>query len=124
MADVAPMLPLRYDPSVLARVVAPPFDVIDAAQRSNLAARDPHNVVHIDLPEGDGDERYQNARRRFVVWQREGVLVRDSQPSFWRYAQTFDPPGGGARLTRKGVFALVRAVPFSDNIVLPHERTL
>ena len=97
MADVAPMLPLRYDPSVLGRVVAPPFDVIDADLRSSLAARDPHNVVHVDLPQGDGDERYRDARRLFVAWQREGVLVRDTQPSFWRYAQTFDPPSGGTR---------------------------
>lgn len=124
MVDIAPLRPLRYAPAVLPRVVAPPYDVIDAELRARLAARDPHNVVHIDLPEGTGDERYENARRLFERWQAEGVLVRDDRPAFWRFVQTFDPPEGGPRITRKGFFALVRAVGFERREVLPHERTL
>jgi uncharacterized protein (DUF1015 family) len=125
MAEIAPLQPLRYaDPSLLERVVAPPYDVIDAAQRAELAARHEHNVVHLDLPEGEGDERYENARRLFLKWQEQGVLVRDEDPVLYRYAQVFEPPGGGAALTRKGFFALVRAVSFAERQVLPHEKTL
>jgi uncharacterized protein (DUF1015 family) len=124
MLDIAPLKPLRFAPSVLEKVVAPPYDVIDAALRARLGARDPHNVVHIDLPEGEGDARYPHARALFQKWQDEGALVRDETPSYFRYAQTFEPPGGGARLTRKGFFALVRAVPYGARVVLPHERTL
>ena len=124
MVDIAPLRPLRYAPSALERVVAPPYDVIDAAMRSRLGARDPHNVVHVDLPEGEGEARYARARELFQKWQAEGVLVRDETPSYFRYAQTFEPPGGGARLTRTGFFALVRAVPYDARVVLPHERTL
>jgi uncharacterized protein (DUF1015 family) len=124
MAEIAPLQPLRYDPERLARVVAPPYDVIDPPLRARLALRDPQNVVHIDLPEGDGDQRYDNAGRLFQQWQAEGVLVREPEPAFWRYEQSFDPPEGGARITRKGFFALVRAVPFAERQVLPHERTL
>lgn len=66
MAEIAPITPLRYElsrlPGGLASVVAPPYDVIDEAMRAELAARDPHNVVQIDLPSGDGDARYENAR--------------------------------------------------------------
>ena len=39
MVDVQPLRALRYDPAVvgeLANVVAPPYDVIDAAQRAEL----------------------------------------------------------------------------------------
>lgn len=124
MLDIAPLKPLRFAPSVLERVIAPPYDVIDAALRARLGARDPHNVVHIDLPEGEGEARYVRARELFQKWQAEGVLVRDETPSYFRYAQTFEPPGGGARITRKGFFALVRAVPYAERAVLPHERTL
>jgi uncharacterized protein (DUF1015 family) len=124
MADIAPMLPLRYaDPTAMPALVAPPYDVIDKSMRAELAARDAHNVVHIDLPEGEGDAKYDNAARAFEAWQARGVLVRDDAPAFWRYAQTFEPPGGGAPITRRGFFALVRAVPFSERSVLPHERT-
>ena len=37
----------------LADVVAPPYDVIDASQRAELAARSPFNVVAVDLPQGE-----------------------------------------------------------------------
>ena len=124
MADVAPLDPLRYDPKILAEVVAPPYDVIDAELRQRLAARHPNNVVHLDLPQGEGDEKYENARRLFAEWQRDGVLVRDGKPSFWRYSQSFDPPGGGPRHTRRGFLALVKTVPYSARVILPHERTL
>ncbi|HEY8088367.1 MAG TPA: DUF1015 domain-containing protein, partial [Polyangiaceae bacterium] len=49
---------------------------------------------------------------------------RDLAPAFYRYDQTFAPPGGGSAITRRGFLALVRLVPFSAKIVLPHERTL
>ncbi len=124
VADVAPLDPLRYDPRLFPDVIAPPYDVIDPALRKELGARHPNNVVHLDLPEGEGDQRYENARVLFARWQETGVLVRDGAPAFWRYAQTFEPPGGGARVTRKGFFALVRATPYSEGSVLPHERTL
>lgn len=124
MADIAPLQPLHYDPAILSKVVAPPYDVINAPMRAELASRHPCNVVHIDLPEGEGDSKYQNAQRLFAEWQQQGVLKRDTVPAFWRYAQTFTPPGGGAPITRKGFFSLVRSVPFSERVVLPHERTL
>jgi uncharacterized protein (DUF1015 family) len=124
MADIAPLKPLRYAPELLPDVIAPPYDVIDSALRKRLGARHPRNVVHIDLPEGEGDARYVHARALFEAWQQDGTLHRDEAPSYWRYSQTFEPPGGGAKLTRRGFFALVRAVPYSARAVLPHERTL
>ncbi len=124
MADIAPLWPLRFDAAILERVVAPPYDVIDAHLRRALGERDPHNVVHIDLPEGEGDKKYERAQGLFTEWQEMGVLVRDEAPAYWRYAQTFAPPGGGVAITRKGFLGLVRAVSYLDRTVLPHERTL
>jgi len=80
--------------------------------------------VKLILPEGEGDAKYANAATLFEGWLKDKVLVRDAEPGFYRYDQTFAPPGGGARLTRRGFLGLVRLVPFSERIVLPHERTL
>ena len=124
MADVAPLKPLRYSAQALPKVVAPPYDVISADERRTLAARDPHNVVHLILPEGEGDAKYENAARTLSKWRDEKALVRDEQAAFYRYDQTFVPPGGGPKVTRTGLIALVRLVPFSDRVVLPHERML
>jgi uncharacterized protein (DUF1015 family) len=130
MADIAPLTPLRYDLSLLsasgglASVVAPPYDVIDEAQRAELAARSPYNVVKLILPEGEGDTKYANAAELFSAWRKEGVLVRDDQPAFYRYEQTFTPPGGGRARTRRGFLGLVKLVALDKGVVLPHERTL
>jgi uncharacterized protein (DUF1015 family) len=128
MADIAPLTPLVYDtsrlPHGLASVVAPPYDVISPEQRAELAARDPHNVVRLILPEGEGDAKYAHAAELLAAWQKAGILVRDRDPGFFRYDQSFLPPGGGKAITRRGFLALVRLVPLSAGIVLPHERTL
>jgi uncharacterized protein (DUF1015 family) len=128
MALISPLTPLRYDltrlADGLASVVAPPYDVIDAAQRAELAARDPHNVVRLILPEGEGDSKYAHAAELLTAWRQDGTLVRDAVPAFYRYDQTFTPPDGGGEITRRGFLALVRLAPFSDRTVLPHERTL
>ncbi len=131
MAEIAPLTCLRYDLARLrgglGSVVAPPYDVISPEQRQELAARDPHNVVRLILPDGEGDARYAHAGELFARWRSEGVLVRDQEPGFYRYDQTFRSPGvgpSGATTRRRGFLALVRLVPFADRVVLPHERTL
>ena len=124
MTVIAPLRPLRYAVANLATVVAPPYDVISAADRAELVARDPHNVARLILPDGEGDTRYANAAALLAAWRAEGVLVRDETPSFYRYDQTFAPPGGGAKRRRRGLLALVRTAPYADRVVLPHERTL
>jgi uncharacterized protein (DUF1015 family) len=131
MAEIAPLTPLRYDLSKLANglasVAAPPYDVISREQRAALAAQHPHNVVRLILPDGDGDAKYAVAADILKSWRAEGVLVRDDEPAFYRYDQTFLPPGspaGSRAIRRRGFLALVRLAPFSDRIVLPHERTL
>jgi uncharacterized protein (DUF1015 family) len=130
MAEIAPLTPLRYDltrlPGGLSSVIAPPYDVISPSERAALAARDPHNVVRLILPEGDGDAKYAHAAKLLSAWRDEGVLVRDPEPGFYRYDQTFTPPGAdpATTVTRRGFLALVKLVPFSEKVVLPHERTL
>jgi uncharacterized protein (DUF1015 family) len=130
MAEIAPLTPLRYDLARLAagggfaKVVAPPYDVIDATQRAALAGQHPNNIVKLILPEGEGDAKYGNASDLFTAWRTEGVLVRDDEPAFYRYDQTFTPPGGGKPRTRRGFLGLVKVVPLDKGIVLPHERTL
>jgi uncharacterized protein (DUF1015 family) len=132
MAEIAPLTPLRYDlarlassgDGSLAPVVAPPYDVIDATQRAELAARHPNNVVKLILPDGEGDEKYKHAADLLMAWRTEGALVRDDVPAFYRYDQTFTPPGGTGKITRRGFLGLVKLVGLDKGIVLPHERTL
>ena len=128
MAVIAPFRGLRYDLTRIgdpARVLAPPYDVISEGQHQELEARDPHNVVRLELPRGDGDAKYAHAAALLEAWISEGILRRDQRPALYLYEQTFRfPPDGGAVYTRKGFFGLVKLEPFANRVVLPHEHTL
>jgi uncharacterized protein (DUF1015 family) len=126
MADVQPFRALHYDldrVGGLQSVVAPPYDVIDAAQRAELLSRSPHNVVEIDLPEAaDGGDPYAHAADVFAAWQRDGVLVRDEEPALWALEQRYSGPDGQQR-TRHGFFARVKVEDYGPGRIRPHERT-
>jgi uncharacterized protein (DUF1015 family) len=116
MADVAPFRAVRYarpGPSV----VAPPYDVVSAGERDELAARDPHNVVRLTLAASEDD-----AGRLFRAWLADGVLVRDDEPAVWVLEQSYTGPDGVARV-RTGLVASLLAEPYETGAVLPHERT-
>lgn len=128
MARVLPLQALHYDPSVvgpLADVAAPPYDVIDATQRAELAARSPYNVVAVDLPQGDGRpdaDPYTAAAELFDAWQLQGALVRDRQPAVWAHVQDYTGPDG-VRRRRRGFFCRARIEEYGPGRVRPHERT-
>jgi uncharacterized protein (DUF1015 family) len=124
MADVQPFRALHYDRDRvggLDAVVAPPYDVIDPAQRAALIGRSPYNVVEIDLPQADGDP-YAHAASVFEAWQRDGILVRDDEDALWALEQEYTGPDGGVR-TRRGFLARVGIEDYGAGRIRPHERT-
>jgi uncharacterized protein (DUF1015 family) len=124
VARFEPFTGIRYDlaRSDLGKVIAPPYDVIDAGQRAALAARDPHNAVLIDLPsEADGDRRYEVAQRLLAGWLADGTLVLDDRPSFTIYRMTAADDTGTERRTTGVIGALELSAPGTD--ILPHEHT-
>ena len=124
MARFEPFAAIRYDldRSELARVIAPPYDVIDATERAELAARDPHNAVLIDLPdEADGEARYAKARDSLQTWLGDGTLVVDERPSFTVYRMASTGEDGIDRHTTGVLGALQLSPPGTD--ILPHEHT-
>ncbi len=126
MARVEPLRALHYDPAVagpLQDLAAPPYDVIDPQQRAELAARAPHNVVAIDLPEDpEGGDRYAHAAALLDAWRAEGAVVQDDEPALWALVQDYTGPDGRT-LTRNGFFARVRVEDYGPGTIRPHERT-
>ncbi|HTX70874.1 MAG TPA: DUF1015 domain-containing protein [Thermoleophilia bacterium] len=127
MADVHTFRGLRYRDDVrLDDVVAPPYDVLSAAQAAELRARSPYNAIHVDLPVPPGapadEEAYLRAASTFLAWREEGVLVRDELPGIVVVDQTYTGPDGRER-TRSGFVARLRLAALDERVVLPHERT-
>jgi uncharacterized protein (DUF1015 family) len=128
MSDlVAPFRGERYAAvERLNALIAPPYDVIDQAERARYAALAAENIVHVMLPEAPSgkpeDDRYRAAAERLESWRRSGVLRRDPEPVLYVLAQDFTLPTG-ERLSRRGVFAAVAAEGYEPRRVRPHEKT-
>src|SRR4051794_3082103 len=126
MAEIQPLRTLRYDlASVgsLDAVAAPPYDVIDAPMRAELAARSPFNVVEIDLPQAaNGADPYQHAQETLEEWTHQGILVREREPALWVLTQEYTGTDGSS-YTRHGFFARVRVEDYGPGRIRPHERT-
>ena len=120
MAAIRPFRALRYDEAAagpLGRLVAPPYDVISPEQRLDYLARDPHNVVHLTLPDSE-----EQAARDLAAWRAGGVLCEEPEPAYWWLSQNYTGPDGVER-RREGFVAALRAEPYERRVVLPHERT-
>jgi uncharacterized protein (DUF1015 family) len=113
----------------LATVVAPPYDVLSDADRAQLRALSPVNVVRLDAPSdeaGDAeDDRYRRAARTLAAWRSDGTLHKDPRPSIYVHEQTYRVPGTDVERTQRGFFGRLRLEPLEPGSgVLPHERTL
>jgi uncharacterized protein (DUF1015 family) len=119
---LAPFRALRYDPDRvdLAAVVAPPYDVIDAAQQAELEARHPANVVRLTLPRDDAgpDSRYPAAGRLLAEWREAGTLRPDVDAALYVYEEQADGH------VQRGLVGELGLTPAEDGIVLPHENTM
>jgi uncharacterized protein (DUF1015 family) len=120
MAEVQPFRAERYDEATagpIEQLVAPPYDVISPDEREEYLARSPYNVVHLTLPDDE-----EQAGRDLAQWRRDGVLVREEQPSYWFLSQEYVGPDGISR-ARSGLVVSLKAEPYEHGVVLPHERT-
>ncbi|HSJ98428.1 MAG TPA: DUF1015 domain-containing protein [Myxococcota bacterium] len=128
MTDVRPFRALRYDPARvdLDRVIAPPYDVVNAEERAFYWERDPHGAIRLELtrdPDAEAAADYRDVAGAIAAWRRAGVLRLDEAPALYALRQRFAGPGGEPR-AREGFFAALRLEPYERRIVRPHERTL
>lgn len=128
MATLIPIKGWRYNSRIgdLAAVIAPPYDVIDAAAQQAFYARHEYNIIRLECgmtyPGDDArNNRYTRAAATFNEWRRKGVLTRDDTPALYFYEQIFSLAGEERR--RCGFFCGLKLEPYGSTI-FPHEETL
>lgn len=123
MAAVTPFRALRYTALAgdIAALACPPYDIVSETQRRVFLARNPHNMIRLELPR-EGEDVYAAAGRTLSDWLAAGVLETAEKPAFYLYAMDFSV--GGRPYSVAGVIGEVELSPFSDGVILPHEETL
>lgn len=108
------------DAKRLGRLLCPPYDVIDPAERARLLAGDPDNAVGIILPESDdAEDPYEHAARLLEYSVSSGLLETDGQPALYVYEMR-EPVGA----TTRGLLGAVELRNPADGVILPHENTM
>lgn len=98
--------------------ISPPYDVIGDEYLSELQSKE-FNVTNLTLKQ-DPDKRYHGARKTLDSWIESGALKED-EPSFYIYEQTFDD--NGTQRVRKGIVGILKTEKYEDGNIMPHEET-
>jgi uncharacterized protein (DUF1015 family) len=130
MAEIAAFRAIHFDPSNvrLEDVIAPPYDVLSAADQGALYARSPHNIVRLILnreePQDGPLDRYARAAEFLRSEMANGAMVEEERPALYEYIQAFPHPLDPAQtVSRTALFVALRLQSYSDGVVLPHEET-
>ena len=131
MATISPFRAWRYagERVPIRDVVTQPYDKITPAMQEGYYDSNPYNLVRIILGrrfESDtaSENVYTRAASALREWRQAGVLRQDSQPSLYRYCQSFKVPGSEVLAERRGFIGLGRIEEYSAGVVFRHEQTL
>jgi uncharacterized protein (DUF1015 family) len=134
MSQIIPFHGTLYDTAVVGdirNVVAPPYDIIDAAGQKALHDRHPHNIIRLELgldQAGDGptQNRYTRAGVTLKDWLKTGALKRDRQPAIYyhtiEYLPPYAAPGSPTKLLR-GFLVVTKLAALDSGEIYPHENT-
>ncbi|MBI1368462.1 MAG: DUF1015 family protein [Planctomycetes bacterium] len=131
MPKLLPIRAYRYAvPNAdVSSVIAPPYDVLDEGPKQALLAKDPHNIVAVDLPVTPPktvgpDSAYAAAGHMYRKWISEGVFTREAKPAVYAYEQAYTT--GGKTYARRGLFCAVGVEEFNrpGGGIFRHEMTI
>ena len=125
MTLIKPFRALRPAPGRAAEVLAPPYDVLSAAEARNRAKGKPWSFLHISKPEIDLDPAtdpydkavYAKAAQNLNRMVDDGVLMRDSKPSYYVYRLTWRDR------IQTGLAAIASLEDYAINRIRKHELT-
>lgn len=130
MATIKPFRAIRYDQDKIDsidHVISQPYDRVRYGLQEQYYALSPYNVTRIIKgmeTENDSETNnvYTRANDFLNQWLDEGILMREDQPAYYVYHQSFSLPSGET-VTRKAFINAFELSSFDEGIVLPHEKT-
>jgi len=105
--------------------LAPPYDVLTAADKQELLERCNDNIVGVDLPhvppkEVGPDSAYEMAAGGIEQWKANGTIRQEGEAAIYVYDQTYT--WAGQTHTRRAILCGVRATELGKDVI-PHEHT-
>ena len=116
---------LRPAPALVSEVACVPYDVVNREESAALAAGKPHSLLHVDRAEIDlppdtdpySDLVYAKALENFLALQKDGALIRETEPCIYLYQQRM-----GSHV-QTGLAAVCHIEDYEQDIIKKHEKT-
>jgi uncharacterized protein (DUF1015 family) len=116
---------LRPSQAVAQEIASIPYDVVSTEEARSIAKDNPLSMLHIvraeiDFPKGTdpySDSIYEKAKENLVRLQKNGDLIRESEPSLFIYQQQM-----GSHIQR-GLAALCHVDDYEAGLIKKHENT-
>ena len=126
MISIKPFKGLRPRKDIVDKVAAKPYDVLNSAEAKEEAKDNPFSFLRISKPEINfenavdqyADEVYQKGKEIFDGFIKDGILVQDTTPCLYVYAQTMEGR------TQTGLVAGSSIDDYFNDNIKKHELTL
>nr|WP_245863488.1 DUF1015 family protein [Petrotoga halophila] len=122
LATVKPFKALRPYKGIEQCFSCPPYDVLEEDEVKEIISRNPNSFLRVTRPEVEAEEDskeaiYKKANENLKSFIKNGVLIKDSEPSFYIYCETWKG------VSQTGFFAVVSVDEYDKGIVKKHELT-
>jgi uncharacterized protein (DUF1015 family) len=114
MVKIFPLKPfLPKDPE---EFCTNPYDIIGKEEEQQLK-KIPHSLIHLILPDGESDQKYQNAAKVYKQFQDNQIITKETLPSVFIYRQESD------QFNQQGLIVGLALKDYEEGNIVKHEST-
>ena len=105
-----------YCPNNAIEFTTNPYDVIGKEEEEELK-RNNKSLIHLILPDGEGDELYHNALSAYALFKESDIIVQEESPCIFVYRQE------SAGFNQEGLIMGVALDDYEKSNIVKHEHT-
>ncbi|MFW9936518.1 MAG: DUF1015 domain-containing protein [Candidatus Thorarchaeota archaeon] len=114
MVEISPLKP--YIPSNPEVFCTNPYDVI-SKEEEIILKKNPKSLIHLILPDGEGNEIYENAKKAYENLKKNNVIKKETRPSIFVYRQQ------STQFSHEGLIIGVALQDYENGKIVKHEHT-
>ena len=114
MVKIAALQP--YLPNSPVEFTTNPYDIIGKEEEQQLK-QNPNSLIHLILPDGKGDEIYQNAAKAYKKFKDDNSIIFEKTPSIFVYRQESE------QFNQQGFIIGLSLQDYEDGNIVKHEHT-
>jgi len=93
-----------------------PYDVIGKGEEKELK-QNLNSLIHLILPDGEGEEVYNNALSAYINFKESNLISREEKPSMFVYRQE------SPHFSQEGLIMGIALQDYEENNIIKHEYT-